>query len=139
MRFPGSEIDFPGQECRFPGSEMPIPWWEAAFPGSELPIPRADLVFPRGILAVPGRKLTIPARNLLFPMRVTGIKTRKSNKGAGVPFYDSIARYDSGLLYDDTSSPQPTRKKMAKVKLGLRDLSPDQKVDLANTIKTAMT
>ncbi len=56
-----------------------------------------------------------------------------------MPFYDSIATYDSGLLYDDTSSPQPTRKKMAKVKLGLRDLSPDQKVDLANTIKTAMT
>jgi hypothetical protein len=28
---------------------------------------------------------------------------------------------------------------MAKVKLGLRDLSPDEKVDLANTIKTAMT
>ena len=28
---------------------------------------------------------------------------------------------------------------MAKVKLGLRELSPDEKVDLANTIKTAMT
>ena len=28
---------------------------------------------------------------------------------------------------------------MPKVKLGLRDLSPDEKVDLANTIKTAMT
>ena len=28
---------------------------------------------------------------------------------------------------------------MAKVKLGLKELSPDQKVDLANTIKTAMT
>jgi len=56
-----------------------------------------------------------------------------------VPFYDSIATYDSWLMYDDPSSPQPTRKKMAKVKLSLRDLSPDQKVDLANTIKTAMT
>jgi len=40
-------------------------------------------------------------------------------------------------MYDDPSSPQPTRKKMAKVKLGLKELSPDQKVDLANTIKTA--
>jgi len=28
---------------------------------------------------------------------------------------------------------------MAKVKLGLKELSPDQKVDLANTIKTPMT
>src|SRR6266850_888362 len=100
MRFPGSEIDFPGQECRFPGSELPIPWWEAAFPG----------------------------RILLFPRRVTGIKTRKSNKGAGVPFYDSIATYDSGLSYDDPSSPQLNRRRMAKVKLGLKKLSPDQKV-----------
>jgi hypothetical protein len=56
-----------------------------------------------------------------------------------VPFYDSIATYDSGLMYDDPSSPQPNRRRMAKVKLGLRDLSPDEKVDLANTIKTAMT
>lgn len=56
-----------------------------------------------------------------------------------MPFYDSIATYDSGLLYDDPSSPQPTRKKMAKVKLGLRNLSPDETVDLANVIKTAMT
>jgi hypothetical protein len=28
---------------------------------------------------------------------------------------------------------------MSKVKLGLRNLTPDQKIDLANTIKTAMT
>jgi hypothetical protein len=28
---------------------------------------------------------------------------------------------------------------MAKVKLGLRELTPDERVDLANTIKTAMT
>jgi len=28
---------------------------------------------------------------------------------------------------------------MPKVKLGLQKLTPDQKVDLANTIKTAMT
>ena len=56
-----------------------------------------------------------------------------------MPFYDSIATYDSGLLYDDSSSPQPTRKRMAKVKLGLKDLNPDELIDLALTIKTAMT
>jgi hypothetical protein len=28
---------------------------------------------------------------------------------------------------------------MAKVKLGLRDLTPDQRIDQANTIKTGMT
>ena len=88
----------------------------------------------------PGSEIDFPGRNLLFPRRVTGIKSRKSNKGAGVPFYDSIATYDSGLMYDDPSSPQPTnRRRMSKFKLGLRDLSPDEKVDLANTIKTAMT
>ena len=76
---------------------------------------------------------------MLIAGRFPGIKTRKSNKGAGVPFYDSIATYDSGLSYDDPSSPQPTRKKMAKIKLGLQKLTPDQKVDLANTIKTAIT
>jgi len=105
MGFPGSEIDFPGQEFRFPGSELPITGWESAFPTAEL--------------AFPGGKLPIPGRNLLFPRRVTGIKTRKSNKGAGVPFYDSIATYDSELMYDDPSSPQPNRRRMAKVKLGL--------------------
>ncbi len=66
-------------------------------------------------------------------------KQRKSNKGAGVAFYDSTVTYDSGLFYDDPSSPQPNRRKMAKVKLGLRNLTPDEKVELANTIKTAMT
>ena len=87
-------------------------------------------------MAFPGRELPIPGRILLFPRRVTGIKSRKSNKGAGVPFYDSIATYDSGLLYDDPSSPQLNRRRMAKVKLGLQKLTPDQKVDQANTIKT---
>lgn len=56
-----------------------------------------------------------------------------------MPFYDSIATYDSGLVYDDPSSPQPARKRMAKVKLGLKDLNPDELIDLALTIKTAMT
>src|SRR6266849_767769 len=55
-------------------------------------------------------------------------------------FYDSPGLlYDSGALYDDLSSPQPSRKRMAKVRLGLQNLSPDQLVALANTIKTAMT
>jgi hypothetical protein len=76
---------------------------------------------------------------VLLIVYIPAIKPQKLNKGAGVPYFDSIATYDSGLLFDDPSSPQPTRKKMAKVKLGLRDLSPDEKVDLANTIKTAMT
>ena len=92
-----------------------------------------------GVLAFSGSESPIPGRILLSPRRVAGIKTRKSNKGAGVPLYDSIASYDSGLLYDDPSSPQLNRRRMAKVKLGLKELSPDQKVDLANTIKTAMT
>jgi hypothetical protein len=56
-----------------------------------------------------------------------------------VPFYDSTATYDSGLLYDDPSSPQPTRRKMARIKLGLSKLGPDDLVAFANTIKTAMT
>jgi hypothetical protein len=97
------------------------------------------LAIPRGILAFPGRKSPIPGRNLLFPSRPAGIKGHKSNKGAGVPFYDSIATYDTGLFYDDPSSPQPNRRKMSKVKLGLKNLTRDQKLDQANTIKTAMT
>src|SRR6516225_4428925 len=92
-----------------------------------------------GILAFPGRKSPISGRKLSFTSRLAGITSRKSNKGAGVPFYDSIATYDSGLLYEDPSSPQPNRRRMSKVKLGLRNLTPDQKIDLANTIKTAMT
>jgi hypothetical protein len=55
-------------------------------------------------------------------------------------FYDSVGLlYDSGVLYDAVSSPQPLRKRMAKVKLGLQNLTPDQLIALANTIKTAMT
>jgi len=42
-------------------------------------------------------------------------------------------------MYDDPSSPQPNRRKMSKVKLGLQKLTRDQKLDQANTIKTAMT
>src|SRR6266566_5108071 len=45
--------------------------------------------------------------------------------------------YDSGVLYDQ-SEPQ-RRKKMAKVKLELRNITTDELVALANLIKTAMT
>jgi hypothetical protein len=54
-----------------------------------------------------------------------------------VALFDSSATYDSGVLYDDTSSPQLTRKKMAKVKLGLGRLTTEELVALANTIKPA--
>ena len=109
------------------------------FPRAELLIPGSELRLPRGILAFPGWKLPIPGRKVLLVVYIPAIKPQKLNKGAGVPFYDSIATYDSGLMYDDPSSPQPTRKKMAKVRLGLRNLTRDQKIDQANTIKTAMT
>lgn len=47
--------------------------------------------------------------------------------------------YDSGVHYDQLDTPQPERKHMAKVKLGLASLSPDEVVSLANQVKTAMT
>src|SRR5437764_15380183 len=71
-----------------------------------------------------------------FGGRITGAET--TTIGAGMAFFDtSGSLYDSFLLYDDTSSPQPSRKRMSKVKLGLQNLTPDQKIALANTIKTA--
>lgn len=55
-------------------------------------------------------------------------------------FYDTPGlTYDSGVFYDEEPTPQPIRKHMGKVKLGLARLGPDQVVALANTIKTAMT
>ena len=54
-------------------------------------------------------------------------------------FYDSGELYDSGVLYDSVPSSQPTRKKMAKVRLGLKDLTREQKISQATTIKTALT
>ena len=54
--------------------------------------------------------------------------------------YDSPGTlYDSGLRYDSVASPQTERKKMAKPKLALQTLTPDEMVALANTIITAMT
>ena len=46
--------------------------------------------------------------------------------------------YDSGALYD-TVSPPPERKRMAKVKVGLKNASREQIADKLNTVKTAMT
>jgi len=63
------------------------------------------------------------------------INSPNLNKGAGVPFYDSIATYDTGLFYDDPSSPQPKRKRMAKAKLGLINLTRDQKKSIRRTSK----
>src|SRR5436190_12128568 len=52
--------------------------------------------------------------------------------------YDTPALFfDSGVRYDQLE-PQP-KKHMAKVKLELRTLTPDELVALANNIKTAMT
>jgi hypothetical protein len=47
--------------------------------------------------------------------------------------------FDSGALYDDASASQPTRKRMAKVRVGLRGLSREQIADKIDTVKTAMT
>ena len=47
--------------------------------------------------------------------------------------------YDSGVFFDGFVPPQPRKTPMAKVKLGLDKLTPDQMVAFANTIKTAMT
>jgi hypothetical protein len=55
------------------------------------------------------------------------------------PFYDSGARYDSGLFYDGASSPSNTRKRMAKPRLDLKSLTCEEKLTQANEIKTKMT
>src|SRR5437867_594746 len=55
-------------------------------------------------------------------------------------FYDTPGLlYDSGVLYDGALAPQLKRNRMAKVKLNLQNLTPDETVALANLIKTAMT
>lgn len=57
-----------------------------------------------------------------------------------MPNYDTpTVFYDSGVLYDVADLPQPQVKVMAKVKLALSRLTPDELVSLANQIKTAMT
>lgn len=52
--------------------------------------------------------------------------------------YDSIAHYDDGSHYDEPAAPS-TRKRMAQVKLGLRDKTLDEKADLADLFVTNMT
>lgn len=47
--------------------------------------------------------------------------------------------YDSGVFYDALTLPQPTRKRMAKVKLNLNGLSIGDLLQRAVDIKTAMT
>src|SRR5437867_12954107 len=55
-------------------------------------------------------------------------------------FYDTAGlSYDSGVYYDGFVPPQPQRNRMAKVKLGLDRLTPDELAAFANVIKTAMT
>jgi hypothetical protein len=59
---------------------------------------------------------------------------------AHMAFYDTPGlTYDSGVLYDDSSAPQPRKTKMAKVKLNLNNLPDAQVIQQANEIKTAMT
>ncbi len=58
-----------------------------------------------------------------------------------------MARWDTpglkwdtpGVFYDEPDAPLPTKTRMSKVKLGLQGMTPDQIVDLTNTIITAMT
>jgi hypothetical protein len=57
-----------------------------------------------------------------------------------MPDYDTPGlTYDSGLFYDDVAAPQLNKNRMAKVKLSLARLSPDELLSLANQIKTALT
>ena len=54
--------------------------------------------------------------------------------------YDAPATlYDSGLFYDSPAQPQPRRKIMAQINLGLSRLSVADLLQAANNIKTAMT
>jgi len=47
--------------------------------------------------------------------------------------------YDSGVLYDAVAPRPPEWKRMAKVKVGLKNLSREQIADKMATVKTAMT
>lgn len=53
--------------------------------------------------------------------------------------YDSGATYDSGVLFDAPALPQPRRKTMAQISLGLSRLPVADLIQTANNIKTAMT
>ena len=56
-------------------------------------------------------------------------------------FYDTPAlTYDSGAHYDDaTTSPQPNRRIMAKVKFSLKGVSDTDTLQTCNNLKTALT
>jgi hypothetical protein len=54
-------------------------------------------------------------------------------------FYDSGVHYDSGARYDDVAPPSFPKKRMAKPKLNLDQLSFDEKLTQANQIKTKLT
>jgi hypothetical protein len=57
-----------------------------------------------------------------------------------MPLYDTPGlTYDSGVFYDVVAPPPLERKRMAKVKVGLKNLSRDEIADKLNTVKTAMT
>ena len=59
-----------------------------------------------GDFGVSGQEIADSGQKIVVSELAYRHKSAKSNKGAGVPFYDSIATYDSGLMYDDPSSPQ---------------------------------
>ena len=55
-------------------------------------------------------------------------------------FYDSGVLYDSGVVYDEgIAAPSEKKKHMAKVKLNLASLTPEETIQFANDVKTAMT
>jgi len=57
-----------------------------------------------------------------------------------MPLYDTPGLfYDSGVFYDVVTPPPLERKRMAKVKVGLKNLSREEIADKLNTVKTAMT
>ena len=55
-----------------------------------------------------------------------------------MPLYDTPGlTYDSGVFYDVVTPPPLERKRMAKVKVGLKNLSREEIADKLNTVKTA--
>ena len=55
-------------------------------------------------------------------------------------FYDTPGLlYDGGATYDGSPAPQPKGHKMAKAKLGLSTLTPQEIIELTNQIVTMMT
>ena len=67
-----------------------------------------------------------------------GIQT-STQKKTRMAFYDSSARYDDGLFYDEVVPPTPRKNRMAKIKLNLDRLSISDLLLRASDIKTKMT